>query len=67
MSSTGHKTVRSGKRVRVKMKDGSWFFAKFKENKGKHLEFFDHDSVSSKDVKGITIWKQSSTPLSSMG
>lgn len=59
MAGTGHLTVRSGKRVRVKMRDGTWFFARFKEKRTRKLEFFDHEPVDTKLIKGITIWKES--------
>ena len=66
MAGTGHKTVRSGKRVRVKLRDGGYFYARFKENKGRYIEFWDHEPVRETLIKGLTIWKEA-TPLSSTG
>ena len=55
---TGHHTVKSKTRVRVKMRDGSFFFARFKESTKRLMEFHDHESVPDCDVSGITIWKK---------
>ena len=55
MTSTGHLSVIRGKRVKVFMKRNNHFLAKFKERRGRTLDFFDHESVDASQVRTLTI------------
>lgn len=55
---TPHTCCRSGKRVRVVLKSGESFVAKFKERTAKHICLFDcHAPVKAGDIKAFTIVK----------
>lgn len=54
---TGHLSVRSGKRVTVHLRAGKPYIAKFKEKRGRYLEFFDHAPESKSNIRTITIYK----------
>ena len=51
----GHSSCRRGKRVRVVMKDGTVFIAKFIEKKPNQRIFFEDRIVRAGDIKSFTI------------
>lgn len=53
---TPHTSCRRGKRVRVKLADGTKFIDKFKEKVGKHV-YFDHHEVLMGEIRSFTIVK----------
>lgn len=58
--SAGHFSVRRGKRVLVHMKNSDHsFVARFKERTDREVAFFDHSAVSTKDVRTLSIYKES--------
>lgn len=57
MTGTPHSGVWEGKRVKVKLKDGSWFVDRFFRAKGKFRLFEVHGKVAVGEIKSLTIWK----------
>lgn len=57
MSCTGHFSVQRGKKVKVFLKDGTNFIARFKEKKGKYILFYDHKEINSAIARTLTIYK----------
>lgn len=58
MSSTGHLSIRQGKRVKVFLRDGTSFVAKYKQKHARSVEFYEILSVPTVDIKTITIVKE---------
>ena len=52
-----HTSTYKGKRVFVKLKDGSSFVAKFKDSKSGRIMFFDHDDVKTADMSSFNIFR----------
>ncbi len=57
MTSTGHMSVKGGKRVMVHLKVGESYIAKFKEKFSNHVEFYDHDSEPTSNIRTLSIFK----------
>lgn len=55
---TGHLSVQQGKRVLVLMRDGNHILAKFKQRKGRFIEFFDHESIRSNLIRTLSLYKE---------
>lgn len=54
---TGHLSVQQGKRVKVHLRDGSNFVAKFKERSDRVIEFYDHAPINTIKVRTLSISK----------
>lgn len=52
-----HSSARQGKKVKVRLKSGQEFVAKFLERKGDRLRFYDHGDVSRGELLRFTIYK----------
>ena len=52
-----HSSTYKGKRVRIKMKDGTSFVDKFMDNKSGVIHFEERGKVLKKDIKNFTIYK----------
>lgn len=52
-----HSSTNKGKRVRIKMKDGTSFVDKFLDTGSGWIEFEERGKVSKKDIKNFTIYK----------
>ena len=50
-----HTMFRRGKRVRVVLRNGEAFFAKFLDRSRVRVHFLDHDPVATKDLSSVTI------------
>ena len=50
-----HTSVQQGKRVFIRLTNGSLFVAKFKAKRARHIEFFDHQNTSIKDIVTLGI------------
>lgn len=57
MTRTPHSGVWEGKRVKVKLHDGSWFVDRFMGAKGKYRLFETYGKVAVGDIKSFIIWK----------
>lgn len=57
MGSTGHLSIRQGKKVQVFLRDGTSFIAKYKQKRARYVEFYEVVSVPTVDIKTITILK----------
>jgi hypothetical protein len=56
-----HTSTYKGKRVRIKLKDGTVFVDKFLDEKGKHIIFEEHGRVPKIDVINFSIYKNKSS------
>ena len=54
---TPHSGVWEGKRVKVKLADGSWFVDKFMGAKGAYRFFSTHPKIRVVDIKSFVIYK----------
>lgn len=54
---TIHTSTYQGKRVFVKLKDGTSFVAKFKDSKSGRVMFIDHDPITTNDILSMTIFR----------
>lgn len=54
---TPHTACWEGKRVKVKLRDGSTFVDKFWGSKGSYRFFKDKGKVRAADIKSFIIWK----------
>lgn len=52
-----HTSTYKGKRVFVKLKDGTSFVAKFKDSKSGRIMFFDHEDVRTSDMTSFNIFR----------
>lgn len=52
-----HTSTNKGKRVFVKLKDGTSFVAKFKDKKSGRIMFFDHEDVLTDDMTSFNIFR----------
>lgn len=52
-----HTSTHKGKRVRVKLKDGSVFVDKFLDEKSQHIIFEEQGKVSKSDIVNFSINK----------
>ena len=57
MGATGHLSVQAGKRVQVFIRGAGSFVAKFKERRGRFVEFYDHAKVATSLIRTISIFK----------
>lgn len=57
MPSTGHLSVRQGMRVRVYLRSGEHYNARFKERRARVVNFFDHVSEPTRNIRTLTIYK----------
>lgn len=57
MGATGHLSVRQGTRVKVFLRQGMSYVAKFKERKAKTVDFYDHAPEPTKNIRTLTIHK----------
>jgi hypothetical protein len=55
-----HTSTYKGKRVRVKLKDGTVFVDKFLDEKGRHIHFEEHGAIAKRDVVNFSINKNKS-------
>lgn len=55
-----HTSTYKGKRVRVKLKDGTVFVDKFLDKKGSHILFEEHGRIATSDVVNFSINKNKS-------
>ena len=60
MKKNPHTTFTRGKRVFVKLCDGSLFIDKFIEKLSKGVVFFDKGLVKTSNIKSISIYKEPS-------
>lgn len=58
MQRAGHLSVQQGRRVLVIMRSGDHIKAKFKERKGRYIHFYDHDSITTAEIRTISLYKQ---------
>lgn len=58
---TPHLSCRQGKRVLIKLRDGTRFVAKFKEKKGNFIHFLDHYRVPIAEILVFSIYKPTQT------
>lgn len=61
MAKMGHSSVQRGKRVLVLMKNGRHFVAKFKDNTDRTISFYDHDTILTKEIRTLSLYKAAST------
>ncbi len=54
---TPHTGCWEGKRVKVKLADGSWFVDRFMGAKGKYRLFETHGKVAAGEIRSFIIWK----------
>lgn len=52
-----HTSTYKGKRVFVKLKDGTSFVAKFKDSKSGRIMFFDHADVATNQMTSFNIFR----------
>lgn len=52
-----HSSTYKGKRVRIKMKDGSVFVDKYKDTKGRFIFFEEMGKIAKKDIQNFSINK----------
>ncbi len=52
-----HTSTYKGKRVFVKLKNGTSFVAKFKDKKSGRIMFFDHVDISTDDMTSFNIFR----------
>jgi len=52
-----HSSTKKGKRVRIKMRDGTTFVDKFLDTGSGWIEFEERGKVLKKDIKNFTIYK----------
>lgn len=50
-------SAQQGKRVIVIMRSGEHRIKKFKENKGNVIEFMDGDTIPTKEIRTLSIYK----------
>ena len=63
MARQPHSITYPGKRVRIVLKDGTTFVAKFRARTPKKMLYFDdHDPVCAGDLKSFTIWRNPTGP-----
>ena len=62
-----HTSTYKGKKVFVKLKDGTSFVAKFKDSKSGRIMFFDHDDVATKEMTSFNIFKNKTTKKKEAG
>lgn len=55
---TPHSSTYRGKKVRIELKNGESFIAKFKEKHGNTIKFYDHPDVWSGNLKMFAIYKK---------
>lgn len=54
---TPHLSCRQGKRVLIKLRDGTRFVAKFKYKKSSFVHFLDHGRVPTSEILVFSIYK----------
>jgi len=57
MISTGHLSVKQGKRVLVHMRSGAKIVARFKQRRARSVEFYDHDPILSNAISTLSIYR----------
>lgn len=57
MGATGHLSARQGTKVKVHLRDGSTFLAKYKQRHARSVEFDDGRKVPTAQIKTISYYK----------